>query len=115
MDRAGLKDPKIQRYGDSRGNNEVLVALEQRETNESALDQGKNTIIKALESSEAPQAGKLDLNNTGPSSLQQLPAVKGPACIWAASTPRPVPGDRAHRSTTSATKQHGGVLTSWTS
>ena len=56
----------------------MLVALEQRETSESALDQGKNTIIKALESTEQQQAGKLDLNNTGPSSLQQYLLSKDP-------------------------------------
>jgi preprotein translocase subunit SecF len=77
MDRAGLKDPKIQAYGPA-ANNEVLVALEQRETSEAALDQGKNTIIKALESSEPQQAGKQDLNNTGPSSLQQFLLSKDP-------------------------------------
>ena len=77
MDRAGLKDPKIQSYGDA-GNNEVLIALEQRQTSESALDQGKNTIIKALESTDQQQAGKQDLNNTGPSSLQQYLLSKDP-------------------------------------
>ena len=77
MDRAGLKDPKIQSYG-AADNNEVLVALEQRQTSESALDQGKNTIIRALESTEQQQAGKQDLNNTGPSSLQQYLLSKDP-------------------------------------
>jgi preprotein translocase subunit SecF len=77
MDKAGLKDPKIQSYGEA-GNNEVLIALEQRQTSESALDQGKNTIIKALESTEQQQAGKQDLNNTGPSSLQQYLLSKDP-------------------------------------
>jgi preprotein translocase subunit SecF len=77
MDKAGLKDPKIQSYGEA-GNNEVLVALEQRQTSESALDQGKNTIIRALESTEQQQAGKQDLNNTGPSSLQQYLLSKDP-------------------------------------
>jgi preprotein translocase subunit SecF len=60
MDRAGLRDAKIQRYGQV-ANNEVLIDLDVRETNEQALDQGKLTIIKALESN-AP-AGKIDLNN----------------------------------------------------
>jgi len=77
MDKAGLKDPKIHSYGEA-GNNEVLIALEQRQTSESALDQGKNTIIKALESTEQQQAGKQDLNNTGPSSLQQYLLSKDP-------------------------------------
>jgi len=77
MDRAGLKDPKIQRYGETY-NNEVLVALEQRETSEAALDQGKNTIIKALQAGEQQQSGKMDLNNTGPSSIQQYLVSKDP-------------------------------------
>ncbi|HEV2397830.1 MAG TPA: protein translocase subunit SecF [Candidatus Sulfotelmatobacter sp.] len=60
MDRAGLKDPKIQAYGVA-SNNEVLIDLGLRETSEQALDQGKNKIINALEKN-AP-AGKTDLNN----------------------------------------------------
>ena len=60
MDRAGLRDAKIQRYGPV-ANNEVLIDLDVRETSEQALDQGKLTIIKALETN-AP-AGKIDLNN----------------------------------------------------
>ena len=86
MDRAGLKDPKIQSYGEA-GNNEVLIALEQRETSEAVLDQGKNTIIKALESGEQQQAGKLDLNNTGPSSLQQYLLSKDPLHLGGIDAP----------------------------
>jgi len=40
MDRAGLKSPKIQRYG-SVANNEVLIDLDVRETDEKALEAGK--------------------------------------------------------------------------
>ncbi len=60
MDRAGLHNARIQRYG-APGNNEVLVALDINETSEQALDKGKTQIINALESN-AP-AGKVDLNN----------------------------------------------------
>jgi preprotein translocase subunit SecF len=60
MDRVGLRDPKIQSYGHA-SDNEVLVDLALKETSEQALDQGKNTIIQALETN-AP-AGKTDLNN----------------------------------------------------
>jgi len=60
MDRAGLRDPKIQPY-DQASLNEVLIDLDVRETSERALDQGKQKIIQALES-KAPQ-GKTDLNN----------------------------------------------------
>jgi preprotein translocase subunit SecF len=60
MDRAGLRDPKIQTFGVA-SNNEVLVDLSQKETNEKALDAGRNQIIGALETNVP--AGKQDLNN----------------------------------------------------
>ena len=110
MDRAGLKDPRIQTYGPA-ANNEVLVALEQRETSEAALDQGKNTIIRALEANETQPAGKQDLNNTGPSSLQQYLLSKDPMNLGGI--------DAAQRYLTIAqqiddfrNKQKGGVLRS---
>ena len=109
MDRAGLKDPKIQRYGEA-GNNEVLVALEQRETSESALDQGKNTIIRALESTEQQQAGKQDLNNTGPSSLQQYLLSKDPLHLGIDAGPKYL--TIAQQIDDFRNKQRGGVLKS---
>ena len=48
MDRAGLRDPKIQTY-DVASNNEVLIDLSQKETSEKAIDQGQIQIISALE------------------------------------------------------------------
>jgi len=110
MDRAGLKDPKIQSYGEA-GNNEVLVALEQRQTSESALDQGKNTIIKALESGEAQQAGKQDLNNTGPSSLQQYLLSKDPLHLGGIDAPAKYLV-LAQQIDDFRNKQRGGVLKS---
>jgi preprotein translocase subunit SecF len=70
LDRAGLRNFKLQRYGVA-ANNEVLVDLDVRETSEKELDQGKLTIIKALQGRSTAPAGKIDLNNA--SSL----AVKG--------------------------------------
>jgi len=67
VDKAGLRDARIQRYG-AAANNEVLIALQQKEPSEQALEGGKNQIVKALET-EAP-AGKLDLNNIGSQTLQ---------------------------------------------
>ena len=60
LDKAGLHSARIQRYGQP-GSNEELISLDERETSEKALDQGKNQIINALETN-AP-AGKQDLNN----------------------------------------------------
>lgn len=67
LDRAGLRDAKIQRFGQA-ANNEVLLSLSQKETSETALDQGKNQIVQALEALHSP-AGKSDLNNA---SLQDV-------------------------------------------
>jgi preprotein translocase subunit SecF len=60
LDRAGLRNFKLQRYGVA-SNNEELIDLDVRETSEQALDAGKLTIIKALEAN-AP-TNKIDLNN----------------------------------------------------
>jgi len=68
MDRAGLRDPKIQSYG-APANNEVLIDLAQKETSEQALDRGKLQIIGALEAN-AP-AGKTDLNNASSLAIQK--------------------------------------------
>ncbi|HEX4664645.1 MAG TPA: protein translocase subunit SecF, partial [Terriglobales bacterium] len=48
MDRAGLRNAKIQRYGAAQ-DNEVLIDLDVQETNEQALDKGKTQIINTLE------------------------------------------------------------------
>ena len=69
LDRTGLKDPKIQTYG-APANNEVLIALEQKETSEQALDAGKNAIVNALE--DKSNAGKTDLNNVGSTTIRDF-------------------------------------------
>ncbi len=109
MDRAGLKDPKIQRYG-APDTNEVLVALEEKETSEAALDQGKNAIIKALETENPQNTGKQDLNNTGPSSLGQYLLGKDPLRLGTDAPERYQ--QIAQQIEDVRNKQHGGVLSS---
>ncbi len=75
MDRAGLHNAKLQRYG-AVGNNEELIDLDVRETNEAALDQGKLKIIQALETN-APE-GKSDLNNASSLTVQKYLLDKDP-------------------------------------
>lgn len=75
LDRAGLKDFRIQQYGPA-ANNEVLVALDVRDTSEQALDQGKAQIIKALETNA--QSGKLDLNNASSLTIANYLLDKDP-------------------------------------
>ncbi len=62
LDKAGLKDAKLQSIGGGQGGtNELLISLDIKETSEAALDAGKDTIIKALETNSEPN--KADLNN----------------------------------------------------
>jgi preprotein translocase subunit SecF len=67
LDRAGLKNFTLQ--PDTRpGSNQLLIKLDIRETSEQALDEGKETIIKALQANA--EQGKSDLNNIGYTTLQ---------------------------------------------
>jgi len=75
MDRAGLHNARIQRYGQI-ANNEVLIDLAEQETSEQALDQGKLQIINALESNAPP--GKQDLNNASVLTLTNYLMEKDP-------------------------------------
>jgi len=68
MDRAGLHNAKIQTY-DVPSNNEVLIDLDVQETSEQALDNGKNQIIKTLETNTP--ASKQDLNNASSLTIKK--------------------------------------------
>lgn len=75
MDRAGLHNVRIQRFG-AVESNEILIDLPLQETSEQALDRGKTQIIDALQKN-AP-AGKPDLNNTSALSLGAYLMQKDP-------------------------------------
>ncbi|MGH9497108.1 MAG: protein translocase subunit SecF [Candidatus Sulfotelmatobacter sp.] len=86
MDRAGLKDPKIQTYGAASAN-EVLIDLSETETNEQSLDRGKLQIISALESgtksgnqcnAPAGAVGGCDLNNASSLTIDNYLKDKDP-------------------------------------
>lgn len=61
LDRAGLHNAKIQRY-DIPSANEVVIALDEKDTSETDQSKGKTQIIAALEKN--PPAGKQNLNNS---------------------------------------------------
>jgi preprotein translocase subunit SecF len=75
MDRAGIHDSRIQPYG-TVAQKQVAISLAQKETQESALDTGRQTIVQALNTNYsttgAANAGKLDLDNAGQASVAQL-------------------------------------------
>ena len=105
MDRAGLKDPKIQNFGPA-SDNEVLVDLGIQETSEASLDRGKNTIIHALESRNG--AGTQDLNNTGAAGLQAYLMQKDPMHLGTDADQRYT--QIAHQIDDFRNKQRGGIL-----
>ena len=107
LDRAGLHDPKIQNFGPA-SDNEVLVDLGLQETNEAALDVGKNTIIRALEPANA--GGKLDINNTGAASMQQYLMQKDPLHLGTDADQRY--SAIAKQIDDFRNKERGGILTS---
>jgi preprotein translocase subunit SecF len=108
MDRAGIRNARIQSYG-LPSNNEVLIALDVQETSEQALDQGKKQIIEALATS-AP-AGKEDLNNTSSLRLQNYLLEKDPSHLGTDANVRYTAMAQAIVGYRDKTK--GGVLSSW--
>ena len=74
IDRAGIHDSRIQGYGTA-SQKQVAISLAQKETQESALDIGRQTIVQALNanySSTGPaNQGKLDLDNASQGALAQ--------------------------------------------
>jgi len=85
VERAGLKNARVQRYGQA-ANNEVLIALDIQETSEQALDKGKNQILQALESKAI--AGKQDLNNSSSLTIANYLLEKDPLHLGTEANPR---------------------------
>jgi preprotein translocase subunit SecF len=72
IDAAGFHNARIQRYNVPSAN-EVLIALEQKETNEQSLDQAKTQVIDALEKRFGKnQEGRLDVNNASAAAIRDF-------------------------------------------
>ncbi|HXX27077.1 MAG TPA: protein translocase subunit SecF [Terriglobales bacterium] len=107
MDRAGLHNARIQRYGQA-ANNEVLIDVSEKETGEQALDKSKLEIIHALESN-AP-ADKLDLNNESMLTVKGYLLEKDPLHLGSDAAERYAQTAQAILDYRDKTK--GGVLSS---
>lgn len=73
LDRAGLKNARVQTFGPA-SNNEELISLDIQETSEQSLDKGKTQIIQALEGESggaSANGNKQDLNNASSIALQK--------------------------------------------
>lgn len=107
LDRAGLRNAKLQRYGPPSGN-EILIDLDVQETSEHSLDRGKQQIINALETN-AP-AGKQDLNNASSLNIANFLLQKDPQHLGTDASQKYTAAAQAivdHRD-----KARGGVLSS---
>ena len=109
MDKAGLKNPRIQRFGPV-SDNEVLIDLGLQETSESALDKGKNAIIQALQTENPANQGKQDLNNSGAATLEQYLLQKDPLTLGTEAATQY--HSMAQKMEDFRNKEHGGILTS---
>ena len=107
MDRAGLRNVRIQRYGQA-ASNEVLIDVSEKETGEQALDRSKLLIINALESN-AP-ADKKDLNNESVLTVKNYLLEKDP--LHLGTDPGQRYGQIAQAILDYRDKTKGGVLNS---
>ncbi len=105
MDNAGLRNARIQRFGPA-SNNQVIIALDIKETNEQQLDRGKNEIIRALETN-TPQ-GKQDLNNASVQAVKDYLMSKDPLRLGTDADQRY--GQLAQAIVNYRDKTQGGVL-----
>src|SRR5581483_5025460 len=108
MDRAGLQNARIQRYG-TLESNEILIDLPVQETSEQALDRGREQIINALQANVP--AGKKDLNNTSTQALAADLLQKDPLHLGTDAQQRY--SQIAQTITNFRDKTKGGVLASF--
>ncbi len=109
IDHAGLKNARVQRYGQP-GNNEVLISLDIQETSEQALDKGKTQIVQALESHATP--GKQDLNNSSSLAIANYLLEKDPLQLGSGADANPRYTALAQAIVDYRDKTKGGVLDS---
>jgi preprotein translocase subunit SecF len=107
LDKAGLHNATIQRYGNP-ADNEVVIKLDLKETSEADLSKGKNQIINALETN--PVSGKENINNSdriGFTAVRDALLAADPLHTEPAEYER-----QARRVLDFRDKEHGGVIKS---
>jgi preprotein translocase subunit SecF len=105
LDKAGLHNAVIQRYG-AASENEVVIKLDLKETSEADLARGKTQIINALETNPVP--GKQNINNSdriGFSAVRNALLARDPLHAEPAEYDR-----QARRVLDFRDKEHGGVI-----
>ncbi len=114
IDHAGIHDSRLQNFGPV-SNNQVIISLAQKETREANLEQGRTTIVQALEhnysKTGAVAQGKLDLDNVGRRSLADYIAQQDPEHLGAAGESRYT--QQANAILDYRDKQHDGIIPSF--
>ena len=117
VDGEGIHDSRIQAFGPA-SNNQVIVSLPEKQTQEANLEAGRTTIVKALEDhysrTGAASAGKLDLDNVGRESLTDFLSQRDPEHLNGG----PTGADAGHAKYAQQAaailnyrdKQHGGLI-----
>jgi len=108
IDRVGLHNFKTQTFGPA-SNNSLLIDLPVQETNEQALDSGRNQVIKAR-AGNAP-ADKPDLNNSSSLAIKNYLMEKDPLHLTLDADQKY--NALAHTIADYRDKSQGGVLTSF--
>jgi preprotein translocase subunit SecF len=108
IERAGLKNARVQAYDQTRNSNEVLIQLDIQETSEQALDNGKTKIIQALESNAPP--GKQDLNNSSSLTIANYLLEKNPLHLGGGADANPRYTAMARAIVDHRDKTKGGVI-----
>ena len=114
-DHAGLHDAPIERFGPA-ANDEVIIALPQRETSESSLDAGRAAIVQALRTNYSKTGpadqGKLDLDNVGRQPLASFLSQKDPLHLGAGPQSDLRYTQQANAVLDYRDQQHGGIIAS---
>ncbi|MCU1312313.1 MAG: secF [Acidobacteriaceae bacterium] len=115
--KAGIRDTRIQRFGPA-SNNQVIVSLPEQQTQETNLEAGRTTIVKALQDNYSAAGrtsqGKLDLDNVGRATLTDLLTQDNPEHLGPDAAPvkyaRQVDAILNYRD-----RQNGGLIRSYIS
>jgi preprotein translocase subunit SecF len=115
MDRAGIHDSRIQTYG-TVSQKQVAISLAQKETQESALDTGRETIVQALNANYSgtgsANQGKLDLDNASQGSVAQYLQQTDPERLAGAPGAAEKYSQQAAAILSHRDKDLGGILSS---
>jgi preprotein translocase subunit SecF len=115
IDHAGIHDARIQSYGTS-AQHQVAISLAQKETKESALDVGRETIVGALNTNYSATGpanqGKLDLDNASEGSLTQFLVQNDPEHLTSTGGAAQKYAQQAQAILAHRDKDLGGILSS---